>query len=274
MSASAVPSSRVRRSRMAVSTAAVVLVLDLLQQGNGLRQFGGSVPASARRCVCSVPVALLQQIRRRGRPGRRHRHPRAPDPRGGLRRGRHALPHRRRRLARAARALPLRSRTRSGRFEMYGLAENAAADLADARDEADASEGRLNSRYGGARRGVGLQLCEGRCWLWPRVPRSDGPTGAGRPAAAAEDPRVVFHPDDRDTLRNSAVGAGRSCSPASPDIGSTAPAVSLTRQSPRMMANRRLNNPSVIPSAPSEPVRRTMVRRSQGPQDQLPWRFC
>jgi signal transduction histidine kinase/CheY-like chemotaxis protein len=89
---------------------------------------------------------------------------------------------------------------RSGRYEMYGLSQNVT-DLAQARDDANASAGRLKLALTAARAGVfGYDYARGEYWLSPEFRDLMG-HGALEAAAAAEDPRVIFHPDDRDTMR-------------------------------------------------------------------------
>jgi signal transduction histidine kinase len=91
-------------------------------------------------------------------------------------------------------------RLRSGRFEMYGLSQNVT-DLAQARDEANASAGRLKLALTAARAGVfGYDYDKGEYWLSPEFRDLMGQS-ALEVAAAAEDPRMIFHPDDRDTMR-------------------------------------------------------------------------
>jgi signal transduction histidine kinase len=91
-------------------------------------------------------------------------------------------------------------RTRSGRYEMYGLSQNVT-DLAQARDEANGSAGRLKLALTAARAGVfGYDYAKAEYWLSPEFRDLMGQS-ALEAAAAAEDPRVIFHPDDRDTMR-------------------------------------------------------------------------
>jgi signal transduction histidine kinase len=90
---------------------------------------------------------------------------------------------------------------KSGRYEMYGLSQNVT-DLAQARDDANASAGRLKLALAAARAGVfGYDYAKAEYWSSQefRDLMGQGPLAA---AAAADDPRVIFHPDDRDTMRS------------------------------------------------------------------------
>jgi signal transduction histidine kinase len=95
---------------------------------------------------------------------------------------------------------------RSGRYEMYGLSQNVT-DLAQARDEANASAERLKLALTAARAGVfGFDYAKGEYWLSPEFRDLVG-QDALEGAATAEDPRVIFHPDDRDTMRSMGVAS-------------------------------------------------------------------
>ena len=91
-------------------------------------------------------------------------------------------------------------RLKSGRYEMYGLSQNIT-DLALARDHANASAGRLKLALAAARAGVfGYDYAKGEYWLSQEFRDLVGDTSVEQ-ASAADDPRVIFHPDDRDTMR-------------------------------------------------------------------------
>jgi signal transduction histidine kinase/CheY-like chemotaxis protein len=93
---------------------------------------------------------------------------------------------------------------KSGRYDMYGLSQNVT-DLAQARDEANANAQRLKLAMTAARAGVfGYDYVKGEYWLSPEFRDVLGKE-AVRAAGAADDPRAIFHPDDRDTMR--AMGA-------------------------------------------------------------------
>ena len=105
-------------------------------------------------------------------------------------------------------------RLRSGRFEMYGLSQNVT-DLAQARDEANASAGRLKLALAAARAGVfGYDYAKGEYWLSPEFRDLLGQSVL-EAAAAAEDPRVIFHADDRDTMRTLGVESVKAGHPVS-----------------------------------------------------------
>ena len=89
---------------------------------------------------------------------------------------------------------------KSGRYEMYGLSQNVT-DLALARDEANASAGRLKLALAAARAGVfGYDYAKGEYWSSQEFRDLMGQVTLDT-ASAADDPRVIFHPDDRDTMR-------------------------------------------------------------------------
>src|SRR5437879_6325820 len=91
-------------------------------------------------------------------------------------------------------------RLKSGRYEMYGLSQSVT-DLAQARDEANASARRLKLALTAARAGVfGYDYLKGEYWLSPEFRDVLGEE-AVEAASAADDPRMIFHPDDRDTMR-------------------------------------------------------------------------
>jgi signal transduction histidine kinase len=89
---------------------------------------------------------------------------------------------------------------KSGRYEMYGLSQNVSA-LAMARDEANDSASRLKLALAAARAGVfGFDYAKGEYWLSTEFRELIGEHTVDS-ATAADDPRVMFHPDDRDTVR-------------------------------------------------------------------------
>ncbi len=89
---------------------------------------------------------------------------------------------------------------RSGRYEMYGLSQNVT-DLAQARDEANLSAGRLKLALAAARAGVfGYDYAKNEYWLSPEFRDLVG-AATVEAAGATEDPRIMFHPDDRDAMR-------------------------------------------------------------------------
>ncbi|MDB5437354.1 MAG: sensory box histidine kinase/response regulator, partial [Phenylobacterium sp.] len=89
---------------------------------------------------------------------------------------------------------------KSGRYEMYGISQSVT-DLAQARDEANANAQRLKLALTAARAGVfGYDYLKGEYWLSPEFRDVLGKEAIAA-AAAADDPRMIFHPDDRDTLR-------------------------------------------------------------------------
>ncbi|MBS0364137.1 MAG: response regulator [Proteobacteria bacterium] len=101
---------------------------------------------------------------------------------------------------------------KSGLYEMYGLSQNVT-DLAQARDEARDSAGRLKLAMAAARAGVFGYDYVGGGGYWSSQEFRDL-VGEDVVAAAgqAEDPRVIFHPDDRDTMRvlgKASIEAGR-----------------------------------------------------------------
>src|SRR5579859_3946049 len=103
---------------------------------------------------------------------------------------------------------------KSGRYEMYGLSQNVT-DLAQARDEANASARRLKLSLAAARAGVfGYDYAKGEYWLSQEFRDLMGKV-AIEAASSAEDPRVIFHPDDRDTMRSlgqASIDAGQAVS--------------------------------------------------------------
>ena len=89
---------------------------------------------------------------------------------------------------------------RSGRYEMYGISQNVT-DLAQARDEANASAARLKLALAAARAGVfGYDYATREYWLSPEFRDLVGQTTVDA-AGAADDPRIIFHPDERDAMR-------------------------------------------------------------------------
>jgi signal transduction histidine kinase/CheY-like chemotaxis protein len=89
---------------------------------------------------------------------------------------------------------------KSGRYEMYGLSQSVT-DLALARDEANANAQRLKLALTAARAGVfGYDYVKAEYWLSPEFRDVLGEE-AVLAAGAADDPRAIFHPDDRDTMR-------------------------------------------------------------------------
>lgn len=89
---------------------------------------------------------------------------------------------------------------KSGRYEMYGISQSVT-DLAQARDEANASAQRLKLALTAARAGVfGYDYLKGEYWLSPEFREVLGKEAIAA-AASADDPRMIFHPDDRDTMR-------------------------------------------------------------------------
>jgi signal transduction histidine kinase/CheY-like chemotaxis protein len=103
---------------------------------------------------------------------------------------------------------------RSGRYEMYGISQNVT-DLALARDDANDSARRLKLALAAARAGVfGYDYTKREYWVSPEFRDLMGQSIVDA-ATTAEDPRVIFHPDDRDTLRTmgvASVNAGQAVS--------------------------------------------------------------
>jgi signal transduction histidine kinase len=90
-------------------------------------------------------------------------------------------------------------RTRTGRYEMYGLSQNVT-DLAQARDEANANAQRLKLALTAARAGVfGYDYREGEFWLSHESRELLGPDAA---QVITADAFAVFHADDRDFVRD------------------------------------------------------------------------
>jgi signal transduction histidine kinase len=88
---------------------------------------------------------------------------------------------------------------KSGAYEMYGLSQNVT-DLAMARDEADLNAQRLKLALSAARAGVfGFDYAKQEYWVSPEYREIVGPDVLAL-AASAEDPRAIFHPDDRGPL--------------------------------------------------------------------------
>ena len=100
---------------------------------------------------------------------------------------------------------------KSGLYEMYGLSQNVT-DLAQARDDARESTGRLKLALAAARAGVfGFDYAKGDYWLSQEFRDLVGDEIVAA-ASAADDPRVMFHPDDRDVMRSlgqASIKAGR-----------------------------------------------------------------
>jgi signal transduction histidine kinase/ActR/RegA family two-component response regulator len=97
----------------------------------------------------------------------------------------------------------------SGRYEMYGLSQSITA-LAKARDEANASAQRLNLALKSSRAGVFEYDYKTRAfWVSSEFSRL---VGAESLTPAAEDPTVLFAPEDRPAVRalreRAAAGAG------------------------------------------------------------------
>ncbi|MGZ6018521.1 MAG: ATP-binding protein [Phenylobacterium sp.] len=89
---------------------------------------------------------------------------------------------------------------KSGLYEMYGLSQNVT-DLALARDDANDSARRLKLALAAARAGVfGYDYVEGKYWSTPEFRNLMGQDALDA-ATAADDPRIVFHPDERDAMR-------------------------------------------------------------------------
>jgi signal transduction histidine kinase/CheY-like chemotaxis protein len=89
---------------------------------------------------------------------------------------------------------------KSGNYEMYGLSQNVT-DLALARDDANNSASRLKLALSAARAGVfGYDYVEAKYWSTPEFRDLMG-QGALDAATAADDPRIIFHPDERDAMR-------------------------------------------------------------------------
>jgi signal transduction histidine kinase len=89
---------------------------------------------------------------------------------------------------------------KSGSYEMYGLSQNVT-DLATARDDANDSAQRLKLALSAARAGVfGYDYAEAKYWSTPEFRDLMGQSALDA-AAAADDPRVIFHPDERDAMR-------------------------------------------------------------------------
>ena len=94
-------------------------------------------------------------------------------------------------------------RLRSGRYEMYGLSQNVT-DLAEARDDANASAGRLKLALAAARAGVfGYDYAKGEYWSSQEFPRPDGRRGRRRHRGDLQS--VGDHPDDAEQM--SRIGA-------------------------------------------------------------------
>ena len=100
---------------------------------------------------------------------------------------------------------------KSGRYELYGLSQNIT-DLATARDDARESAGRLKLALAAARAGVfGFDYLKGEYWLSREFRALVGDEVVAG-ALSAEDPRVIFHEDDRDVMRSlgrASIAAGR-----------------------------------------------------------------
>jgi signal transduction histidine kinase/CheY-like chemotaxis protein len=103
---------------------------------------------------------------------------------------------------------------KSGRYEMYGLSQNVT-DLAQARDGARDSAGRLKLALAAARAGVfGFDYLTGGYWLSQEFRDLVGDEIVAA-ASAADDPRVMFHEDDRHVMRSlgqASIKAGRPAS--------------------------------------------------------------
>ncbi|WP_372785509.1 ATP-binding protein [Phenylobacterium sp.] len=94
---------------------------------------------------------------------------------------------------------------KSGRYEMYGISQNVTA-LAQARDEANTSAQRLKLALTAARAGVfGYDYKTGDYWMSPEFRELLGPTALA--AATTEEPRGMFHPDDREAVRLLSAGS-------------------------------------------------------------------
>ena len=103
---------------------------------------------------------------------------------------------------------------KSGHYEMYGLSQNVT-DLAQARDDANTSTSRLKLALSAARAGVfGYDYAEAKYWSTPEFRNLMG-QGTLDAASAADDPRIIFHPDERDAMRHlgeASIAAGRAVS--------------------------------------------------------------
>ncbi|MBS0335204.1 MAG: PAS domain-containing protein, partial [Proteobacteria bacterium] len=105
---------------------------------------------------------------------------------------------------------------KSGRYEMYGLSQNIT-DLAIARDGARESAGRLKLALAAARAGVfGYDYAKAEYWLSQEFRDLVGEEIVAR-GAAADDPRVMFHEEDRDTMRSLGQASVRAGRPATCD---------------------------------------------------------
>jgi signal transduction histidine kinase len=91
-------------------------------------------------------------------------------------------------------------RTRSGRYEMYGLSQNVT-DLAEARDEANAGAQQLKLALTAARAGVFVyDYAKDEYWLSPEARELVGEEGVAA-IAATDNPLVIYHPDDMERMR-------------------------------------------------------------------------
>ena len=91
-------------------------------------------------------------------------------------------------------------RTRSGRYEMYGLSQNVT-DLAQARDEANAGAQQLKLALTAARAGVYVyDYAKDEYWLSQEARDLIGEAGAAAIAETAN-PLPIYHPDDIEHMR-------------------------------------------------------------------------
>jgi signal transduction histidine kinase/CheY-like chemotaxis protein len=115
---------------------------------------------------------------------------------------------------------------RSGRYEMYGLSQSVT-DLALARDQANANAQRLKLALAAARAGVfGYDNRKGEYWLSPEFRTLLG-ENAVQAAGAADDPRTIFHPDDRDTIRSMGLASMKAGQPVASEARVMRPEGSL-----------------------------------------------
>jgi signal transduction histidine kinase/CheY-like chemotaxis protein len=91
-------------------------------------------------------------------------------------------------------------RTRSGRYEMYGLSQNVT-DLAQARDEANAGAQQLKLALTAARAGVYVyDYAKDEYWLSQEARELIGEEGVAGIAETAN-PLPIYHPDDAERMR-------------------------------------------------------------------------
>jgi signal transduction histidine kinase len=91
-------------------------------------------------------------------------------------------------------------RTRSGRYEMYGLSQNVT-DLAEARDEANAGAQQLKLALTAARAGVFVyDYAKREYWLSREAQDLIGEEGVAA-IAETDNPLIIYHPDDMERMR-------------------------------------------------------------------------